>query len=224
MDRFIFSSLFLTFAGVFSFLAYAFFVLVDVDHVRMSMEHGTLELASAGVFALAAVFALLRAIRLRTRLNITFTILMVLATAREMDLHKACTSDSILKSRFYTSAETPLFEKVIGAFVIALLIYCVWQLVRHAPEFIRRLLQFCPCAIAIFSGLGVICIAKMLDGMSRLFPFLADFHEQNGAYLGLIEESFEMAGAVVFFVLAAALLKYNTSFNTDPADSEEPTS
>lgn len=207
MVSFVFSYLAFIFLCVFGVLVYSFFMHDDAQQVRISMEGGLLEVLSAGLFAVAGVFALIRFVRLRTQLSGTFAALLLLASAREMDLHKAFTSDSMLKSRFYSSAETPFFEKIIGALVIALLLYCVWTLLRQIPDFIRRLMRFCPYAISVFLGLGVITTAKMLDSLARILPFAAGFKEQHSAYLGLIEESFEMAGAVIFFMLALALLK-----------------
>lgn len=190
---------------------YALFWQGDDYYLKISQEHGILEALSASLFACAGVFGVIRAVRLRTQLSFTFSLLMLMAAAREMDWHKAFTSDSILKTRFYLRAETPFYEKFVGLVCIALLIYCVWQLIKHSPEFIRRVLQLCPYASSVFLGLGMICTAKLLDSMDRILPFASNFKAQHHAYLTLIEESFEIAAAMIFFMLAAVLLKMSLS-------------
>ena len=62
---------------------------------------------------------------IKHRVNLRFVLAlgMSLAAMRELDWHKAWTTDSVLKSRFYLSDVTPIYEKVIGGGVILLLLY-----------------------------------------------------------------------------------------------------
>lgn len=133
--------------------------------------------------------------------------LMALASMREMDLHKEWTTDSILKSRFYLDSNTPDIEKLIGGLVILFLVYAVWQLIKRVPQFVASIWCFVPTAWAIGMGLGLLVVAKGIDSMKRILPFMVEFHTENRAFLGVIEESFEMTGALFFMVFVVMRLK-----------------
>jgi len=168
----------------------------------MSMEHRTLIWAEHGlVESLAALFfgvAALLALLIRTRTYNVFSFLMLMASLRELDLHKYWTVDSILKTRFYLNESTPLVEKMIGGAVVILLLLSAIYLFKRIPIFVKNLWGLQVQSLAVFFALACLVVAKKIDSMARLFPFLADFHAQNNAFLITIEEGLELAAALLF--------------------------
>lgn len=202
---FIFSGLVLAAFG--GGLYYIFNFLPESEWAILVQEHGVIELSAAIAFAVAAFFGLVQFIKTNTKMDFIFMTLMALAGAREMDWHKEWTTDSILKSRFYIDENTPAFEKIIGAIVILFLVYAAWQLLKRVPYFITNVWHFVPTAWAIGLGLGMLTMAKSLDSMARIMPFMAEFHADNRAFLSVIEETMELSGAIFFVMLAFMRVK-----------------
>jgi len=188
-------------------LYYIFHHLPESQWAQLTMEHGAVEMATAILFAIAAFLGMVQFIKITAKMDFVFMALMALAGAREMDWHKEWTTQSILKSRFYVDPNTPALEKIIGGLIILFLIYAAWQLIKRVPQFIASVWHFIPNAWAVGLGLGMLVTAKTLDSMARIMPFMAEFHADNRAFLGVIEESFEMTGALFFVVLVFMRLK-----------------
>ncbi len=168
----------------------------------MSAENQLIEDGTALAFGIAAGLAFFVFLKRKTKIWVYFSSLMALAAAREMDLHKEWTSDSILKSNFYLKEGAGIGERIIGFLVILLLLFLAYQMIRRVPEWIASLWKFQSTAWAIGMGLGALTVAKCLDSMVRWFPFIADFKINNGSFLGLMEESLEMVGAAFFISVA----------------------
>lgn len=140
-------------------------------------------------------------------MNFIFFTLMAMAGAREMDWHKEWTSQSILKSRFYTDENTGDLEKTIGVVVIVFLLYAAFQLIKRVPLFISNLWTFHSTAWGVAMGLGALTIAKGMDSLARLAPSLETFKNENYAYMNLLEESLELAGALFFISVIIMMMK-----------------
>ena len=179
----------------------------EAQWATLGSEHGFFERVSAITFAIVGAFAFIIFAFRRYSLWLYFSLLMAMASMREMDLHKAWTSDSILKSRFYLDSGVPIEEKLIGAGVILLLIFIAVQMTRHIPFWLRSLWNFRARAWTIGFALGSLAVAKLLDSMARVIPPLAEFHAENRAFLTVIEESLEMAGALFFLTLCLMAIR-----------------
>ena len=183
---------------LFLFLGYAFYFLNEPQWADLGSETGAFERLSAIVFVIIGGLGLMLFNKTRKKIDLIFVGLMFAAAAREADLHRVWTTDSILKLRFYTGDASPIHEKIIGGIVIAFLLYAAWQLLKHVPHFFYSLKNKIYEAWAIFFALGFLTVAKMIDAMARLFPFMTDFHNENRLFLTVVEESFEMTGALFF--------------------------
>ncbi len=206
MHRFFIISV-LIFAALAGGLYYIFNFLPESQWLSIASEQGAFEMLSAILFGIAAFLGLVVFIKTQSKMDFIFMMLMGLACARELDLHKEWTTQSILKSRFYIDPNTPALEKIIGVIVILFLVYSAWQLIKRVPQFIASVWHFVPTAWAIGLGLGMITIAKLLDSMKRVLPFMAEFHTDNRAFLGVIEESMELSGAIFFLIYVMMRLK-----------------
>lgn len=199
----------LSFLSLGLFLGYGFFYSNDFLWIEFSNEGGFVETATAFLFGMAGLLGFAFWIKGRKKSDFIFASLMILAAMRELDLHREWTTDSILKSRFYISPETPLFEKIIGGVVILFLIYAVFFLVKQLPSWIKKLWGFHPQSWAILLGLGMLVSGKIIDSMARILPFLSEFHADNRDFLGLAEESFELTGALFFLIFCLLNIKSN---------------
>lgn len=186
------------FIGLFAFLAYGFLLMMPDVRISMSLEAGFIEGVTAASFGLLAVLAFVRATEKRSELAWLFVFFMVLACARELDLHKAFTEDSVLKLNFYFKSDAPLLEKIGGGFFVLLLVYGGVRLLTYAPQWARDVWALKADALAIFLAMGVLGTAKTLDAFARLFPFLTDFYQENRSFFSLTEESFELASVFLF--------------------------
>ena len=182
------------------FLGYVYMYMDEQSWTVLSSEENFPEMGAVFLFCLTAFLALVVFFAERMKSWLYFSILMVLAAMRELDLHKEWTTDSILKSNFYKSMDTPVIEKIIGGAVILLLLYMAFYFAKRLPKWIGDLWHLREQAWAIGLALGCLTVAKLMDSMSRWLPFLADFHAENRAFLGVMEESLEMTGSL-FFVL-----------------------
>jgi hypothetical protein len=207
MHRFFVISSIILLGGLGGFLYYALHNLSPSDWQKLSQEDSLIELSAIIAFGFTALLMLIRFIGTKTKMDFIFMTLMVLAAAREMDLHKKWTTDSILKSRFYIDPETPQIEKVIGAVLIFFLIYAAFQLVKRVPTFITDLWRFKAESLGIAMGLGILVLSKVIDSKSRL-PYIGDvLSDFDGLYLGLVEETFETAAAGFFIIVAVMMLQ-----------------
>ena len=195
------------FAALFGFLIYVFSVLHKDQWLMIANENSILEQATALLFALVGVGMVFIFIKTKLKMHFIFFALMFLASMREMDWHRAWTTDSILKLKFYVSDMTPVYEKIIGFIVIIFLLYALTQLIKRAVPWFRKLLHCDQTAWAIGFGLGFLILGKIIDSMARLLPFLAQFHKDHREFLMLVEESFELTGAIFFVAVVLLIFK-----------------
>lgn len=206
-NKFFISFTVITFGVFIAFLWYAHTYLSPSQWIAISAENQLIEDGTAVAFVIAALLAFVVFIKKRVAIWIYFSALMVLAAMREMDLHKAWTSDSILKSNFYLDEGAGLIERICGVLVILLLLFLAYQMIRRVPAWVAAVWNFQASAWAIGIGLGSLAVAKSMDSMARWFPFMADFKINNGPFLGLMEESLEMVGATFFILVAVMAIK-----------------
>ena len=188
-------------------LSFCAFLLTEDMLLHTSQEGAFLENLTAFKFLGASVLGALIVYKTKIQGWTLFAIFMAFAFARELDWHKAFTSDSILKIKFYTNPEYALPEKVIGFSFVLLLITSTLLLFKYIPRWIKEMKELNIFAIGIFLGLGSIVAGKMLDAKSRLIPQMADFFERHDAELRFFEESMELLGAAVFLIIAIIKLK-----------------
>lgn len=184
----------------------AFFLTEDML-LQTSQEGAFLENLTALKFLGASLLGSVIVYKTRIQSWTLFAIFMGFAFARELDWHKAFTSDSILKIKFYTNPEYALPEKMIGFIFVLLLITSIFLLFKYIPRWIKELKELNVFAVGVFLGLGSIVAGKMLDAKSRLIPQWTDFFERHDAELRFLEESMELLGAAVFLVIAIIKLK-----------------
>lgn len=197
-------------------LSYAHVQLSYEESLQLANEGSILETTTAIIFALTALLAFITLVKKQDKVWFCFGSLMVAATMRELDLHKAWTTDSIFKLRFYSGDAAPFYEKALGLLFVFILLLCLVQFIRHIPSWISNLMKFHPISLSIFLGLGTLGGGKTLDSMTRVLPFLADFHGQNRPLLRMLEEGLEMTSSFFFLLICLLALFFNTSQKQQP--------
>lgn len=90
--------------------------------------------------------------------------LLFLFGARELDWHKAFTTDSVLKSNYYLKSAAPLTEKLIaGAVVLLIFALVIYYLACYLRPFLQGLLRRSPPAISIACTFVLLAFTKVVD-------------------------------------------------------------
>lgn len=163
-------------------------------------EGSVIEMATAYLFGIATLVGLYNAHLSRARGWVVASCLMAFAVMREMDWHKAMTSDSVFKSRFY-SGDAPLSEKLLGAAIVFLFLYLTVFFVKKIPHWVRLLRQQDGASWCVFCILGTAAVAKALDSLSRLVPPLKPFYEAHRPVFVLTEETLELLSSAMVCAL-----------------------
>ncbi len=132
--------------------------------------------------------------------------ILTLMTLRELDFDKRFTSEGVLQLRLY-SGPSPLWEKLLGLAVIALILICGWRLLTITmPRWWAGLRAGLPTSWLAGLAALLVVVAKSLDGLDRK---LADFGvilaPEYGTLAGRAEELLELAA---FMMLVQALVYF----------------
>lgn len=171
-------------------LACLLMLFLPLDELkRWTSEEGLFEQASWGVYFVVAAICLFL-VRHDARLYATSTVVVLAMGARELDLHRRFTTDSMLKSRYYLKVQAPLMEKLIaGAVVLALTAVVLYMMVRYLPLLLRRLRERSPAAITLVTSFVVLVLTKIADRLPDVMRH--DFGAVVPAWLLHLQAVFE---------------------------------
>lgn len=178
-----------------------------VDIAKIAEESEVIESLAVYALALAGGIGFALFLKYRQKPAALFSLWMLLCALREIDAHKAVTHDSFLKSRFYSAAETPLFEKAFGLFIIILLIILVFQTGKALWDARKTIAFNASESFCVILGGGLIILAKILDAFVRLFPSLIDFAKEWKDQFRFTEESLETLGFTLFLLAILIVAK-----------------
>ncbi|TQS73822.1 hypothetical protein ERN12_08915 [Rhodobacteraceae bacterium] len=186
-------------------LTFQSYALVMADTVHDVFSEGTgAELVTVVLFAFA--FGLWWTTSPSRRAGWHIGMVIILMMMRELDFDKRFTADGVLQLRLYSSADNPVYQKVIGFMVIALIAVVVIRIcVRDVPGLLRGLRANTMAAWLMGIAFVVLCLSKTLDGLARkLAPWGIYVSEWANTRAGRIEELAEM----VFAILLVQVLVY----------------
>ncbi|MBM4152141.1 MAG: hypothetical protein FJ220_01285 [Kiritimatiellaceae bacterium] len=201
---------------IYSFLTLVLVSLISVSgwispevYTLLFEENGIVEVLSAAGYFFAFVLMLAHVIGRKIPAGWSLCALTLCFGLRELDFDKRFTTMGIFKSRFYSSSEVMLGEKLIGVLVVLLLLTCLYYVVK---TFVRPWLQNLkarnPVAISIFLAFAMMAIAKSLDGLPRkLKPFGIKFDHHDKMMFEAWEESLELM-VPLFMITAIITLIY----------------
>ncbi len=171
---------------------------------ELTRETGWIEVSTAVIYFTAA-FLLLTVRRHDPWFFAHSAFVVALMGSRELDLHKAFTSDSVLSTRFYFRDLAGLQEKLISGVVVTIFAAIVLYYLRYWPRLRDGLSRRSPAAISAALAIAFIPLTKFLDAFGRLmagFGFEVTFDIN---IVGIVEESSEQAIPVV---IALAVAQY----------------
>ncbi len=130
-------------------------------------EGGVIENLTVVGYAITAVIVLaLPGVAWLRRSELAF--LIGLLAARELDLHKAFTQDSLLKMDYYLKTDAPLMEKGLSIlFLVAIAAVAVHLVVCAGPGFLAALKARRDYTLSVLCGLIFIGFSKSIDGIPR---------------------------------------------------------
>jgi len=186
-------------------VALAWLMMQSLDAiVAISRENGPIENASAIGFALCALAVWMPA-GTSTVTKALVSVLMLVLTARELDVDKRFFTRGLFKSSQYIRDDVPFGEKIVSALILLVILGCLVALVMRERQTIRTALRrWHAGTIALATTVVFAGIAKSLDGIGRkLAPFGVEVSDDLGVYLVGVEELMELA---IMALLLVAIL------------------
>ena len=132
----------------------------------LTKEDGWIEVTTAALY-LAAVVALLASWRLDARFFAHSAFIVGLLGARELDLHKAFTTDSVLTTRFFFRDHVGLQEKLVAGAVVLVLAVIVLAYLRYWRRLRDGLVRRSPAAVSVALMIVMLPGTKFLDAFGR---------------------------------------------------------
>ncbi|MDZ8118983.1 hypothetical protein [Pontiella agarivorans] len=171
-------------------------------HGKMMNEGGWVETASWISYFVAAFFIFLKMLRSPNRWSMLAGTMLL--GMRELDFDKRFTTMGIFKSRFYSSSDVPILEKLIALVITAVIIAALFVLVKnHLKPFIQKVKARSGASCTVLLAGGLLFFAKSIDGLSRkLEPFGIEPSDAVNRIAGSVEECFELTGALLVVVAA----------------------
>ena len=170
-------------------------------------EAGPFERLSEALWLAAALAAALMLRPLRWRV-FSVSLVFLLLGAREADLHKAFTRDSVTKINYFLNGDYPLGERILAGLTLLAIVALAVDLLIAAIRFARENEFFahawsCVTVLAV----GLLVALKVLDRTKSLLyeKFAIELAPVVARGIGPLEEGLECAMPLVFvFVLVLA--------------------
>lgn len=157
-------------------------------------EGGVIETLSAlGYFLCALLVILVGKWAYFKRYNY-YLLLVILFGLRELDFDKRFTTMGVLKSKFYLSSNVPVIEKLVGLFVIAIILYIVISIIKNVSKnFSSKIKQISSVHIGGLLTFFLLVFTKSIDGIERKLGGLNFVIEKQTAInFEVIEEVLEL--------------------------------
>ncbi len=176
------------------------------DFLWLFSEQGPFEILSIGFWLLLA--ALCFSLPGLPRRPWGSGIVAMVAAAREADLHKAFTTDSLFKTHYYLKSAAPLLEKLVAGVVALLALAAVVYVLVAGARYIRRTEAWRhDWGKTVLYGIVLLVASKLLDRMEAVTAdwFGLHFPLMLHRFVAAFEEGVECLLPVLFI---AALLGY----------------
>ena len=168
----------------------------------LTKEDGWIEVGTAMLYGVA-ILALLAACRFERGFFAHSAFAVSLLGARELDLHKAFTTDSVLSTRFFFRDHVELPEKLIAGAVLLVLLVILIRYLRNWRRLRDGVLQRSPSAMSAALAILLLPATKTLDAFGRIAKSLGFEITFNIDAVGIVEEAMEMAIPVVIILSVA---------------------
>ena len=213
-------------AGIMLLGLFVLMIFLD-EHSRKFFikEGGVIESATAlGYFLCVAVMAYRGRLAYIKKYYHIFT-LIIFFMLRELDFDTRFTTTGIFKIRFYTGANVPVLEKIIGVMIIALLLYIIFTIIqRHLRDFLINLKKQDIIAVGVFLTCALLGISQCLDGFDRKLKGVGlEVSHRLSLNAGAIEEIAELGVPIIILITLCAYFKKNRVSQNAASDENSST-
>jgi len=172
-------------------------------------ETGGIEIASALLYAYAAITWLWTRPGEAWRTSWQVPGIMFLMMGRELDFDKKLTSIGVLRSDLYLTNMAPLMERILGVIaVVFVAIVAIRVIALNGRAFIDGLRRGTIWAWAFAIGIGFAILSKAVDGIGRkLAPLGITLDSQTKLMMVILEELLELGIPVMFIVAVIASIR-----------------
>lgn len=196
IEKFVVAGL-LLFSALLIFIIYA--VDISVTH-NLTSEQGFFEATSSPLWIALAVLCVIK-LGFR-KWGISTALLSLIFAAREADLHKAFTADSIFKSNYY-KMDIPFSEKFwAGLVAISCILFLIWILFSGCRYIYRTKAWRQAWGRLTLLTIGLLFFTKICDRLESVL--YVDYQIQislvQGEICNMFEEGFEMLLPILFAV------------------------
>jgi hypothetical protein len=182
---------------------------VDPETKRVMFEEGAIiESASAIGYFVSAFFLFIQIIKRRPACW-SPVLLVLFFGMRELDFDKRFSTMGIFKSRFYSSSEVPVPEKIIGFLITFALLVCAYFLIKnYFRPFVAGIKRGSGIALSVLFFGGALAFSKTIDGIARkLEVFGIETTEVVERLSGSIEEVLELAASLLLIAVVVAFYR-----------------
>ncbi|WP_051222219.1 hypothetical protein [Neptunomonas japonica] len=188
-------------------------VLGGTEREFLLAEGGLIETSSAAGYFICAIFIIYKSNLNYLKRYHYFLILIIMFGLRELDFDKRFTTMGILKSKFLFSSQVPMLEKAIGFFIILILLYTVYRILKtHLRSFLLNLKEFSTITIGTLFSIAFLVVSKSIDGLGRkLKPFGIELSELQKTHIEALEEILELGIPIMLILTFAAYFKQQST-------------
>tara|TARA_R110001599_G_scaffold171353_1_gene362190 strand:+ start:192009 stop:192680 length:672 start_codon:yes stop_codon:yes gene_type:complete len=190
-------------AGLLLFSAMLFFIIYTLDvsvSNNLTSEQGLFEVMSKFLWVVLAVLCVVK-LGFR-KWGILTALLSLIFAAREADLHKAFTADSIFKTNYY-KMDIPFAEKFWGGLVgIACIIVLVWVLFSCCVYLYRTKAWRQAWGRLTILAIAMVFFTKVCDRLESVLydDFQVQISQLQAVICNMFEEGFEMLLPILFAI------------------------
>lgn len=164
-------------------------------------EGGPVQVFSAAAYLVVTTTLVREMDSAALRMHWYLPVIPIAMCLREMDFHVHFTTYSITKTLLYVSPEVPLWEKMLGVFVFAILAVAGYLLVtRCGKAFLNGLRRLDVSCLAVAAAIASAVASKVLDGAASNLEFLGI--DVQSTFLSVVLEEVLELGIPVFLAIA----------------------
>lgn len=177
--------------------------LDDTTRNMLLKEEGPIEIVSAALHFICFFVIALKGGSAFFKKFPYFNILPLLFGFRELDFDNKFTTTGILKIKFFTRSDVPLYEKAIGFVVIFSVVVLVAMMIKkHFWPLVTELKKRSPIGIGVIMTIVIIIASNTLDGLGRKTKSLGwELHPLILKYSSVAEEIVELGIPILMILM-----------------------
>lgn len=177
--------------------------LDDTTRNMLLKEEGPVEIVSAALHFICFFVIVLRGGAAFFKKYPYFTILPLLFGFRELDFDNKFTTTGILKIKFFTRPDVPLYEKTIGFVVIFSIVVLVSMMIKkHFWPLVAELKKRSAIGVGVIMTIFIIIASNTLDGLGRKTKSLGwELHPLILKYSSVAEEIVELGIPILMILM-----------------------